>query len=57
MGSYRPNFILYIVGLLMVLQNAGYGCYIGYVFLSAWAYAEDLASLVPTPAAGNVQVV
>jgi len=44
-------FCIYIDGLLMALQNAGYGCYIGNVFLVALAYANDIAIIAPTPAA------
>jgi len=44
-------FCIFIEGLLMALQNAGYGCYIGIVFLGVLAYADDIAIIAPTPVA------
>jgi len=44
-------FCIYIDSLLCALQNSGVGCYIGYMFLGALAYADDIVLLAPTPSA------
>jgi len=41
-------FCVYLDGLLQWLHNSGAGCYIGYVFVGALAYADDVALLAPT---------
>ena len=44
-------FCVYIDNLLTLLSKAGFGCYIGSVFVGALAYADDIVLLAPTPAA------
>jgi len=41
-------FCVYLDGLLTKLHNSGLGCYIGYEFVGALAYADDLTLLAPT---------
>ena len=41
-------FCIYFDGLLHKLSNAGYGCYIGYMFVGALAYADDVVLLAPS---------
>ena len=41
-------FNLYIDGLFTILQNSGYGCYIGEIFHGAYSYADDITLLSPT---------
>ncbi len=41
-------FAIYVDGLLQKLQNSDVGCYVGYKFVSAIAYADDLILLVLT---------
>ena len=40
---------LQVDGLLQQLCNSGVGCYTGKVYVGALAYADDVASLAPTP--------
>ena len=44
-------FCVYIDDLLTLLSKAGFGCYIGPVFVGALAYADDIVLLAPTPTA------
>ena len=39
---------MYLDGLLQRLHNSGAGCYIGYVFVGALAYTDDVALLALT---------
>jgi hypothetical protein len=41
-------FAVYVDGLLQKLENSGVGCYVGYKFVGAIAYADDLILLAPT---------
>ena len=41
-------FCVYVVGLLKLLSDAKVGCYIGHVFVGAFAYADDIVLLAPT---------
>jgi hypothetical protein len=42
---------VYIDDLLTLLSKAGFGCYIGPVFVGALVYADDIVLLAPTPTA------
>ena len=44
-------FCVYIDDLLLILSNAGIGCYIGPHFVGALAYADDITLLAPTATA------
>jgi len=39
---------VYLDGLLYALKSAGYGCFVGHMFTSAIAYADDLVLLAPS---------
>jgi len=41
-------FSVYMDDLLTSLKCAGYGCYVGHVFVGALAYADDIVLLAPT---------
>ena len=41
-------FCVYVDGLINLLLDAKVGCYIGHVFASELAYADDIVLLVPT---------
>lgn len=47
-------FCVYVDGLLNRLAETGVGCYIGFNFLGALAYADDFVLLAPTPSAMRV---
>ena len=48
-GALSPIlFCIYFDGLLHKLSNAGYGCCIGYMFVGALAYADDVVLLAPS---------
>ena len=40
-------FCVYIDGLLVLLQQSGLGCYIGFQFVGALAYADDIVIITP----------
>ncbi len=44
-------FCVYIDDLLTLLSEAGFGCFIGPVFVGALVYADDIVLLAPTPMA------
>jgi hypothetical protein len=44
-------FCIYIDDLLLNLSDSGVGCYIGLNFVGAFAYADDIVLLSPTPSA------
>ena len=44
-------FCIYIDDLLIKLSLSGVGCYIGYTFVGAIAYADDIVLIAPTPSA------
>jgi len=42
-------FCIYIDDLLLSLSHSGIGCYIGFTFVGAIAYADDIVLMSPTP--------
>lgn len=44
-------FCIYIDDLLVKLSLSGVGCFIGFNFVGALAYADDIVLLAPTPSA------
>jgi hypothetical protein len=47
-------FCIYIDDLLLRLSLAGAGCYIGFNFVGACAYADDITLLAPSPTAMRI---
>ena len=44
-------FCVYIDDLLLLLAKAGVGCYIGFHFVGALAYADDIVLVAPSASA------
>ena len=44
-------FCIYIDDLLVRLAQSGVGCFIGFNFVDALAYADDIVLIAPTPSA------
>ncbi len=48
-GALSPILLgIYVDGLLQKLQNSGVSCYVGYKFVGAIAYVDNLILLAPT---------
>ena len=49
-------FCIYIDNLLIRLSSLGVGCFIGFNFVGALAYADDIVLVAPTPSAMRLMV-
>ena len=50
-------FCIYIDDLLVRLAQSGVGCFIGFNFVGALAYADDIVLIAPTPSSAMRQLL
>ncbi len=56
-GVFSPIlFTIYMDELLIKLKKSGVECHIGYVFVAALAYADDVTLICPTLKSLNVLI-